>query len=186
MRGDASRWRSTPRSNAGRTILEATVAALVTLVTCSFGRDGRIRTGGLLLPNQIRGVAGLRWVWPCIGLSCNDDCPLLPGVAGRWWSMPPNLAPREPVRLANVRNPEQVIESFSDHSPRHLGRPAGAGSGSTNSAQLSWSPPQRVATLRPGLRPEGVALRAVRLTGRDEPGTVGGWLMTSPSGMGTC
>ena len=42
------------------------------------------------------------------------------------------------------------------------------------------------ATLRPGLRPEGVALRAVRLTGRDEPGTVGGWLMTSAGGTGIC
>jgi len=41
-------------------------------------------------------------------------------------------------------------------------------------------------TFRPGLRPEGVALRAVRLTGRDEPGTVGGWLMTSPAGIGIC
>ena len=42
------------------------------------------------------------------------------------------------------------------------------------------------ATLRPGLRPEGVALRAVRLTGRGEPGTVGGWPMTSAGGMGIC
>jgi NAD(P)-dependent dehydrogenase (short-subunit alcohol dehydrogenase family) len=39
---------------------------------------------------------------------------------------------------------------------------------------------------RPGLRPEGVALRAVRLTGRDEPGTFGGWPMTSPNGTATC
>jgi predicted ATPase len=44
----------------------------------------------------------------------------------------------------------------------------------------------KTSTLRPGLRPEGVALRAVRLTGRDEPGTVGGWPMTSASGTGTC
>src|SRR5947209_15170143 len=47
-----------------------------------------------------------------------------------------------------------------------------------------WTP--KLPTLRPGLRPEGVALRAVRLTGRDEPGRVGGWLMTSPAGMGIC
>ncbi len=65
---------------------------------------------------------------------------------------------------------------------RHA-RPAGYSR--PNSAQPSESPPQRVATPRPGLRPEGVALRAVRLTGRDEPGTVGGWLMTSQSGMGS-
>jgi len=44
----------------------------------------------------------------------------------------------------------------------------------------------KTTTFRPGLRPEGVALRAVRLTGRDEPGTVGGWLMTSPAGIGIC
>jgi len=43
---------------------------------------------------------------------------------------------------------------------------------------------QKDPTLRPGLRPEGVALRAVRLTGSDEPGTFGAWLMTSPSGTG--
>jgi hypothetical protein len=42
------------------------------------------------------------------------------------------------------------------------------------------------STLRPGLRPEGVALRAVRLTGRDEPGTFGVWLMTSAGGTGIC
>ena len=45
---------------------------------------------------------------------------------------------------------------------------------------------QAGATLRPGLRPEGVALRAVRLTGRGEPGTFGAWLMISPSGTGIC
>ena len=44
----------------------------------------------------------------------------------------------------------------------------------------------KIATLRPGLRPEGVALRAVRLTGRDDPGTFGTWPMTSASGTGTC
>ena len=32
--------------------------------------------------------------------------------------------------------------------------------------------------------PEGVALRAVRLTGRDEPGTFGARPMTSPRGTG--
>src|SRR5258708_17688702 len=48
----------------------------------------------------------------------------------------------------------------------------------------SWGP--RNPTLRPGLRPEGVALRAVRLTGCDEPGTFGTWLMTSPSGTAIC
>jgi hypothetical protein len=41
-------------------------------------------------------------------------------------------------------------------------------------------------TLRPGLRPEGVALCAVRLTNRGEPGTFGVWLMTSASGTVTC
>src|SRR6266542_5380429 len=41
-------------------------------------------------------------------------------------------------------------------------------------------------TLRPGLRPEGVALRAVRLMDCDEPGTFGAWPMTSPSGTGIC
>jgi hypothetical protein len=54
-----------------------------------------------------------------------------------------------------------------------------------------WQPPAalpgpKVTTLRPGLRPEGVALRAVRLTGRDEPGTFGAWLMTSAGGTETC
>ena len=44
----------------------------------------------------------------------------------------------------------------------------------------------KIATLRPGLRPEGVALRAVRLTGRGEPGTFGVWLMTSAGGTGIC
>src|SRR5205809_1030521 len=46
------------------------------------------------------------------------------------------------------------------------------------------NPRLKISTLRQGLHPEGVALRAVRLTGRDEPGAVGGWPMTSASGPG--
>jgi hypothetical protein len=44
----------------------------------------------------------------------------------------------------------------------------------------------KIPTLRPGRRPEGVALRAVRLTARDEPGTFSAWPVTSPRGMGIC
>jgi hypothetical protein len=47
-------------------------------------------------------------------------------------------------------------------------------------------PATKNTTLRPGLRPEGVALRAVWLTGCGEPGTFGAWLMTSPSGTAAC
>jgi len=41
-----------------------------------------------------------------------------------------------------------------------------------------------MATLRPGLRPEGVALRAVRLTGRARAGTFGAWRIGSWTGPG--
>ncbi len=44
----------------------------------------------------------------------------------------------------------------------------------------------KLPTLRPGLRPEGVALRAVLLKDRGDPGTFGAWLMSSPNGMGAC
>ena len=50
----AVRSRSDPRSNDGQTILETTLEAFRKTVTCMFGRDGRIRTGGLLLPKQAR------------------------------------------------------------------------------------------------------------------------------------
>jgi hypothetical protein len=42
------------------------------------------------------------------------------------------------------------------------------------------------ATFRPGLRPEGMALRAVRLTVCDESDTLSAWLMTSQRGMRGC
>jgi hypothetical protein len=44
----------------------------------------------------------------------------------------------------------------------------------------------RSTTFRPGLRPEGMALRAVRLTVRDESDTLSAWLMTSQRGMRGC
>jgi hypothetical protein len=50
----ATYWRSSPRSNDGQTILERTLATSALRMTCTFGRDGRIRTGGLLLPKQAR------------------------------------------------------------------------------------------------------------------------------------
>ena len=50
----AARSRSSRRSDDGQTILEATLEAFRKTVTCKFGRDGRIRTGGLLLPKQAR------------------------------------------------------------------------------------------------------------------------------------
>jgi hypothetical protein len=71
-------------------------------------------------------------------------------------------APRQPVRFPSAPDVRrQILEAIATTNDKY-------------------------ATLRPGLRPEGVALRAVRLTGRDEPGTVGGWLMSSASGTGIC
>ena len=51
MTAAAADWRSSSRSNHGQTILEVTIEPFCKAVTCKFGRDGRIRTGGLLLPN---------------------------------------------------------------------------------------------------------------------------------------
>ena len=53
----------------------------------------------------------------------------------------------------------------------------GTSAGSTAAAQIT--------TLRPGLRPEGVALRAVGLTGSAQAGTFGAWRMTSPRATAT-
>ena len=98
-------------------------------------------------------------------------------------SCAPLFAAGQPQAPPQLRAALRTIEHHIDD--RLAARQAACGS-LTNSAQLSKSPTQRVATLRPGLRPEGVALRAVRLTGRDEPGTFGAWLMTSPSGTAIC
>ena len=84
------------------------------------------------------------------------------------------------VRGGECRCRVQVRLPTPDAHPR-----AGAGAGCRCGMQVRELVIS-ISTLRPGLRPEGVALRAVRLTGRDEPGTVGGWLMTSPCGMGIC
>ena len=77
---------------------------------CVRGRDGRIRTGGLLLPNQIRGVAGRCRGWPDVPFSWGDDSSMVPGVAQKWWPLAPNLAPTALVSPANVRHPERVSE----------------------------------------------------------------------------
>jgi hypothetical protein len=50
----ATGWRSTPRSNDGQTIFEVALQATARTLTCTFGRDGEIRTRGLLLPKQAR------------------------------------------------------------------------------------------------------------------------------------
>ena len=50
----AARSRSSSRSDDGQPILETTLETFRKAVTCKFGRDGRIRTGGLLLPKQAR------------------------------------------------------------------------------------------------------------------------------------
>jgi hypothetical protein len=50
----ATGWCSIPRSNDGQTILEVTSEAAARPLTCTFGRDGEIRTRGLLLPKQAR------------------------------------------------------------------------------------------------------------------------------------
>ena len=47
-------WRSKPRSNDGQTILEVARQPTASQLTCTFGRDGEIRTRGLLLPKQAR------------------------------------------------------------------------------------------------------------------------------------
>ena len=47
-------WRSTSRSDDGQTILEAVPTAHSRSMTWTFGRDGGIRTRGLLLPKQAR------------------------------------------------------------------------------------------------------------------------------------
>ena len=44
-----------------------------TAVNCMFGRDGRIRTGGLLLPNQIPGVARQCRMSPCMPFTCDNS-----------------------------------------------------------------------------------------------------------------
>ncbi len=80
----AARSRSSPRSDDAQTILETTPEIFRKAVTCKFGRDGRIRTGGLLLPNQIQGVAGQRRGWPDVPFSWDDDSLVAPGVAQRW------------------------------------------------------------------------------------------------------
>ena len=50
----ATGWCSKPRSNDGQTILEVARQATASTLTCTFGRDGEIRTRGLLLPKQAR------------------------------------------------------------------------------------------------------------------------------------
>ena len=82
--------------------------------------------------------------------------------------------------------PRRPPDNRTSHRCPSRSRPAACGS-LTNSAQLSKSSTQRVATLRPGLRPEGVAPSG-QSGGREMPRgpTVGGWPMTSPSGTGTC
>jgi hypothetical protein len=45
---------SSPRSNHGQTILKACWTTEIMLLTCTDGRDGEIRTRGLLLPKQAR------------------------------------------------------------------------------------------------------------------------------------
>src|ERR1700750_3224386 len=70
---------------------------------------------------------------------------------------------------------------------RALSSPRGIGPAVSRAAtgEPSPEPRGRQATLRPGLRPEGVALRAVRLTASAQAGTFGAWLMTSPRGTAT-
>jgi hypothetical protein len=50
-------------------------------------------------------------MWLNRELSCRDYGLLVPGVAGRRWPLAPNLAPREPVSLANVRKLELIVDS---------------------------------------------------------------------------
>src|SRR5262249_15427905 len=61
------------------------------------------RTSDLLGVNQIPGIAGRCQAWPDVPFSWDDDCSLALGVAQCWWSLAPNLAPRESLSFANVR-----------------------------------------------------------------------------------
>src|SRR6266487_1854450 len=94
--------------------------------------------------------------------------------------------PTAAARCAKVRpamRPAVPLQSgWSGHCLQSCGAGVLDATPPQNSGQVSKSPGPRIPTLRPGLRPEGVALRAVRLTGRDEPGTFGVWLMTSAGG----
>jgi hypothetical protein len=65
-----------------------------------------------------------------MGLSCHDYCSLLPGVAGRRWPLAPNLAPREPVSVANVRELEHIAGpriTVTGAQPPVKARPPGGG-----------------------------------------------------------
>ena|SRR6516165_201523 len=50
-------------------------------------------------------------MWLNRELTCRDYGLLLPNVAGRRWSLAPNLAPREPLSEANVRELELIVDS---------------------------------------------------------------------------
>jgi hypothetical protein len=64
--------RSTSRSDDGQTILGAKLTARSKPTTCTFGRDGGIRTRALLLPNQLQPVAGHRLVSPGMAFTWDD------------------------------------------------------------------------------------------------------------------
>jgi hypothetical protein len=50
-------------------------------------------------------------MWLNRELSCRDYGLLVLGVAGRRWSLAPNLAPRESLSVANVRELEPIVDS---------------------------------------------------------------------------
>ena len=96
----------------------------------------------------------------------------------------PLFAAGQPQAPPSLRAALTAIQHHIDN--RLTGSKAARGS-LTNSAQPSESQTQRVATLRPGLRPEGVAPSG-QSGWRERRGspTVSGWPMTSLSGTGTC
>ena len=85
----AANWRSTPREDHGQTILGVVSTADGRLTTCMFGRDGGIRTRGLLLPNQLHPawrlaattLAGRRLTWPGV---CARWLPLWLPISGHY------------------------------------------------------------------------------------------------------